>query len=182
MTTLSPLLLPSPESDDHVRLWEHIADLADAVQTLLGDVPDPVTGYLGGTNTFTGAASTWANLPTSSPTCVMTNPSASLDLLCDVSWGAWMSDTVGSTRLCITASGGLSIAAGVGLGGPVGWGEIPLSSEASASQHRGGCTVLIPAGAAAVTFGVQGYRSVASGTQNINYVAIRVNPLRFVAP
>lgn len=182
MTTLTGLKLPKPESTDHARLWEHIANLADQVETLLGDLPDPVVGYLGGTNTFAGAASTWAAIPTSSPTAVITNPSATLDMLVEVSWGAWMSDTAGSLRLGLTASGGLTIAAGVGTGGPVGWGAVPLTSSSTSQHCRAACKLFIPAGAAAVTFQCQGYRSVASGTQSINYVLLEVTPLRFVAP
>lgn len=181
MTSYSALGLPSPQSTDHARLWEHIDALADQVQLLLGTLPDVETAFGNGVNTIVSGAGAWAALPSFIPTVTITNPSATLDLLVDLGYGAWMSDTVGTTRISPVASGGLSIAAGVGNGGPIGWGEIPLTSTGNAS-HYAGCTIVIPAGAAAVNITLQAQRSAATGTQTVNYPTIRATPLRFLAP
>lgn len=182
MTTYTSLLLPKPASTDHVRLWEHIGNLADAVEDLLGDLPDEIVAFGNGTNTIVTGAATWGALPTTAASVVMTNPSATLDMLVEVAYGAWLSSTSGDVRLNVIASGGLTILDGVAVGGAAGWGEVPQSTFATSGQFSGKYTCRIPAGAAAVTFVTRGYRSAAAGTQSVNYPTVRVTPLRFCAP
>jgi hypothetical protein len=135
----------------------------------------------GNTNTVTGTANTWTNLPTNPwPTTQMTNPSADFDLYCLVNFGCWLTNTTGSLRMGVLLTGGISAGPDPGVNSVAGWGMMPLESTAGLqSQHAGAFSIVIPAGAAAVTFTAQSQRSVASGTQSVNYPTIEVTPIRF---
>jgi hypothetical protein len=135
----------------------------------------------GSTNVFAGAANVWANLPTNPwPTTQMTNPSVDFDLYCLVNFGAWLQNNTGSLRMGVLVSGGVTAGPDPGANSVAGWGMMPLESTAGLqSQHAGAFSIIIPAGAAAVTFTAQAQRSVASGVQNVNYPTIEVTPIRF---
>lgn len=143
------------------------------------DLPDVVTGYGNGTNVVT--ATSFAVLPTTTCTATITNPHPTAAMLVLVEYGAWV--TAGSniaTRLCPAVSGSITIAAGIGGGGAIGWGEVPVSASTSKVAVRGSFTVELPASANAASFSMQAYRDSATGTQNVDYPTIRLVPLRFV--
>lgn len=142
------------------------------------DLPDVVTGYGNGTNTVTATA--FAVLPTTTCTASITNPHPTAAMLVLVTFGAQMSASANAVRCCPAVSGSTTIAAGVGGGGPIGWGEVPLCGAATTNQHSGSFTVELPVSANAAEFSMQAYRDSASGTQTCNYPTIRLTPLRFV--
>jgi hypothetical protein len=141
-------------------------------------LPDIVTAFGNGTNTIT--ATTFTDLPTTSCVAVITNPHPTASLICLVKFGAWMSATANSVRCCPRVSGSTTIAAGIGAGGPLGWGEVPLAgNDANPQQCMGGATYSLPASATAATFTMQALRDSASGTQVCNYATIRIIPLYY---
>lgn len=143
------------------------------------DLPDVVTGYANGSNTIT--ATTFTDLPTTACTASITNPHPTASMLVLVEFGGWV--TAGSsigTRFCPRVSGSTTIAAGIGGGGAIGWGEIPYSNSTSKLGLRGSFTVELPVSANAAVFTMQAYRDSASGTQTIEYATIRLTPVRFV--
>lgn len=142
------------------------------------DLPDVVTGYGNGTNTIT--ATSFAVLPTTTCTAAITNPHPTAAMLTLVTFGAWMSASANAVRCCPAVSGSLTIAAGIGGGGPIGWGEVPLCGAATTNQYSGSFTVELPASANAATFSMQAYRDSATGTQACNYPTIRLVPLRYL--
>jgi hypothetical protein len=162
---------------DAVRDLDVRVALLEAAQIL----PIAVRGSASGTNTLTPAINVWTNLPTNTwGTVQMTNPSTEFDLMCLVSFGAWMNNTAGSLRFGVLLTGGVSAGPDPSTNSVAGFGMMPLEGANSQSvQHAGSFSLIIPAGAAAVTFTGQGQRSVASGTQNINYPTIEVTPIRF---
>lgn len=141
-------------------------------------LPAVVTGYGNGTNTIT--ATSWADLPTTTCTAAITNSHPTANLICFVEWGAWMVASANAVRCCPAVSGSITIAAGIGLGGPIGWGEIPVTGNAANPQQQiGGATYSLPASITAATFTMRAYRDSASGTQNVNYPTLRIIPLYF---
>ena len=151
----------------------------DARVTDIEDVPAAVADAGAGVNLITTAVNTWGDLPSFAPSVSMTNPSPTRNLICMVSFGAWMQCGAGTLRIGFAVSGGLTLSSGVGAGsGPIGWGEIPLTSTNASEQKFSMCTVTIPASGNPVpaVFKIQAYRS-ATGTHNVNYPTIRVTPL-----
>jgi hypothetical protein len=175
----TPLGLVYPASGEHTRVWEHLQTLATGVDTLL-TVPAVADSGLTVVNTIVSGAGIWASLPT--PTTVpMTNPSLTRGLLVDVRYGAWLIANGSAVRCSVGATGGLTIAGGVGSGGAVSYGEnLYLGNQASglSFQKYATFTCTLPANTT-TTFEVLGYRDAASGTENINYPALRVVPLRY---
>jgi len=149
-----------------------IADAADWV------FPDVVTAFGNGTNSVTATA--WAVLPTTTCSASVVNAHPTDTLLCLVSYGAWMSSTVGSSlRVGVDVSGAVTIAPGVGGGAAAGWGEIPATTyEQTSSQHQATITVECPPGT--TTFAIWAYRAAASGTHAVNYPTLRIVPLRYL--
>jgi hypothetical protein len=141
-------------------------------------MPDPVTAFGNGLNTVT--ATTFTDLPTTSCIAAITNPHPTLSMLTLVGFGAWMNASANAIRICPRVSGSITIAAGIGGGGPIGWGEIPETGSASNFQLSATYTVELPASATAATFTMQAHRDAAAGTQQVNYPTIRLVPLRYV--
>lgn len=143
--------------------------------------PDVVTAFGNGTNTITSA--TFAVMPSTTCTASITNPHPSADMLCQVSYGAWMNASAGDVRLSVDISGAVTIAAGIGGGAAIGWGEIPIVSlptgaTNSGSQQRSAMvTVELPPGT--TTFKAYGLRTGA-GTTQINYPTIRLEPVQYL--
>lgn len=136
-----------------------------------------------GANTIVSSAATWAVLPTYTCDVTMTNPSSTHNMVCLVSLGAWMVANGTNLRLCVGATGGMTIAGGPGNGWAYGWGEVLFQGNTNTSvayQRQSTCPVTIPAGASAVTFKAYAYRDAASGTTNVNYPTLRVIPLMFL--
>jgi hypothetical protein len=106
------------------------------------------------------------------------HPTASMLLRCD--FGAWMSASANAVRCCPAVSGSVTIAAGIGGGGAIGWGEIPYCGGTATNSYRGAFTVELPVSANAAVFSMQAYRDSASGTQIVQYPTIRLVPLRYV--
>lgn len=142
-------------------------------------LPDVVTAFGNGSNTIT--ATSFAVLPTVTCSASITNPHPTASMLVLVTFGAWMNTSNGvAVRCCPAVSGSTTIAAGIGGGGPIGWGEVPVAGTTVLQQGQGTYTVSLPASANAAVFTMQAYRDSASGTQLLNYPTIRLVPLRFV--
>jgi hypothetical protein len=142
-------------------------------------LPDVVTGYGNGENTIT--ATMFAVLPVTTCTASIKNPHPTATMLTLVTFGAEI--TAGSsifTRICPDVSGSLTLAAGVGGGGPIGWGEVPGSGSSSRLHFSASYTLELPVSANDAVFSMHAYRDSASGTQKVDYPSIRLIPLRFV--
>lgn len=141
------------------------------------DLPDVVTAFGNGTNTITSA--TFAVMPTNTCTAAITNPHPTATMLCLVAYGAWMVGAAATdTRMSLDVSGAVTIAAGIGGGAAIGYGEIPIAGTTTASlQYAATITVECPPGT--TTFKTYGLRTGA-GVVSINYPTIRVVPLRYL--
>jgi hypothetical protein len=142
------------------------------------DLPDVVTASGNGSNTVTATA--FAVLPTVTCTASITNPHPTAAMLVLVSFGAWMSASANAVRCCPAISGSTTIAAGIGGGGPIGWGEIPMCGTTTKNHYGASYTVELPVSGNAAVFSMQAYRDSATGTQLVDYPTIRLTPLRFV--
>lgn len=141
-------------------------------------LPAVVTAFGNGTNTIT--ATTFTDLPTTSCIAAITNPHPTAAMLTLVQFGAWMHSTASAVRCCPRVSGSTTIAAGIGVGGPTGWGEVPITANSGNPQQMiGEGLYSLPASATAATFTMQAFRDSASGTQVCNYATIRLTPLRY---
>ena len=144
-------------------------------------LPAEVTGYGNGTNTIT--ATSFAVLPTFTADATITNPSATFNLKILVLYQArYLANGVAGTIGCMTATGGISIAAGVGTGGAIGFGDLPyLPNQGNNNPFTidSQITATIPPSVAAVTFQWQAYHDNASGTNQIIYPTTRVIPLYY---
>lgn len=143
-------------------------------------LPDPVAATAGGAGTNTITATSWAVLPSNAVTAVISNPHPGLNMLCLVTFGAWMVATANGVRAAVDISGSLTVAPGVGGGASVGWGEVLFCGAATTNQYAASFTVEMPVSLTPATFRLHAYRDAASGTQQVNYPTIRVVPLRFV--
>lgn len=134
----------------------------------------------GGVNSVTAAVNVWQDLTAFPASVVMTNPSTDFDLVVNVHFGAWMSASAGDVRMGIVLSGGLTVATpGPGVNNVIGWGLLPTTSQTTVDQHNGFMQVIIPAGAAAVTFKAWGMRTNSGATAQVNYPSINLVPDRF---
>lgn len=183
MATSTPEFgFPVPQSTDPPRGYEQIEDLALAVETVL-NLPARAEAFVG--NTIAITATGFATLPSPGPVAVsMTNPSTVYGLECDVEFSAWINPNGAlNVQGGVAASGGMTWTAnGFGAGGPVANSDnMFLSATQSQLQH---CCypIIIPAGAAAVTFTLQAFRGNTAGSPAFNYPILRVIPRRFVAP
>lgn len=145
-------------------------------------MPAVVTNFGNGTNTVTSTS--FAVLPSTTCTASITNAHPTADMLTLVTYGAWMSATANDVRMSLDISGAVTIAAGIGGGAAVGYGEIPIVSlptgatSSSTFHGQGTFTVELPPGT--TTFKTYAMRSSASGTQNCNYPTIRLVPLYYL--
>lgn len=146
------------------------------VQAVDFDLPDVATGFGSGANTITSA--TFAPLPTIQCTAAITNAHPSANMLCLVTYGAWMSASTGDVRMSLDVSGALTIAPGIGGGAAIGWGEVPMSASTANAQFSATFTAQIPPGT--TTFKTYALRTGA-GTVACNYPTIRLVPLYFLA-
>ncbi|MET0416847.1 MAG: hypothetical protein ABW022_12590 [Actinoplanes sp.] len=149
-------------------------------------LPDSVSNTnSGASGTFSTAAGTWAVLPSNPLAVNFTNPSTVFNLVCNVSYGAWIRSATAGTqaRFGLALSGGLTVATpGPGANQPVGWGLFPTNGgNASLSQHMGFFQMIIPPSVAAVTLTAMGYRSLAN-TVEFLYPTIHVVPDRYELP
>lgn len=175
MSPSTSLGISYPASSDHVRLWEHMQDMAEDVNGLMVHGTGMAVAS-GAVNTIT--ATSFSALP-NNLTMAITNGNTTRAWLGLVSYGAWMLASASGVRATITASGGLTIGSAIGSGGPWGYGEMLYCSSAAATQHFGFFSVAIPAGAS-VTFQMQAMRDAGSGTQEVRYPTLRWTPLHFV--
>ena len=141
-------------------------------------LPSVVSAHGNGTNTITATAFT--DLPTTACSAAITNPHPTASMLVLVAYGAWMSASANGVRCCPRVSGSVTIAAGIGAGGPIGWGEVPYCGAATSNHFAASATYELPASATAATFTMQAYRDAAAGTQVCNYATLRLVPLRFL--
>lgn len=141
-------------------------------------LPVVVPGFGNGTNTIT--ATTFTDLPTTACTAAITNPHPSASMIVLVEFGAWLHASANAVRCCPRVSGSVTIAAGIAAGGPIGWGEIPLTGNSgNPQQHKASATYSLPASGTPATFTMQAHRDSAAGTQTCNYATIRIIPLYF---
>jgi hypothetical protein len=164
-----------------VPVRDAILDIDDRLEEATYELPNEQTGYGAGANTIVSGANVWADLPTFPSAGSITNPHPSREMLCTVTYGAWLGATTGGVRIFPVFSGAVTLAGGsLGTGnGPEGWGEVPLSSLLAGTESGfAASTVTVPA-AGVLNFKIQALRSIASGTQQVNYATIRVNPLRY---
>ena len=138
-------------------------------------IPVPVTAFGNGTNTITSL--TFADLPSTACSASITNPHPTANMLTLVTFGGWLNASTNAVRVCPRVSGSVTISAGIGGGGPVGWGEIPLTSLTTPTQCSATVSYELPPGTA--TFTMQSMRDVAAGTQNANYCTLHIMPLRY---
>lgn len=142
------------------------------------DLPDVVTAFGNGTNIIT--ATSFSVLPTNTCTAAITNPHPTANMLLLVSYGAWMnSSTSSDVRMALDVSGATVIAAGVGGGAAIGWGEIPLVSAGQGSIQMA-ATITVSVAPGTTTFKTYAMRSAASGIHSVNYPTIRLVPLYFL--
>lgn len=161
---------------DAVRDLDVRLSLREAAELL----PANVSGYGNGINTIVGGAAAWTTMPSFPIALVMTNPSADFDLVVNVHFGAWMSASAGDVRMGIALSGGMTVTPPApGVNNVAGWGLMPMTSQTTADQHMGFMQVVIPAGAAAVTFTAMGARSNGTANAQVNYPTINLVPDRF---
>lgn len=174
--------LPYPASTDAPDIPADIQALADATNTVL-NLPDDVTATVATVLSIT--STTYAALPTPLQAAI-TNPSSDLDMLVDIKYGAYMASSAAGVELSgsIAATGGMTFAAGsVGAGGAIANSEnLLVAGIITAVSCVASISVVIPAGAAAVTFAVQAKRSAASGSQIFNFPHLRIQPRRFLVP
>lgn len=141
-------------------------------------IPDVVATFGNGANTIT--ATTYTDLPTTSCVAAITNPHPTASLLCRVEFGAWIHATANAIRFCPRVSGSVTIAAGIGLGGPLNYGEIPLTSNSGNPQHHEASAIYtLPVSATPATFTLQAMRDSAAGTQTCSYPVLRITPLYY---
>lgn len=142
-------------------------------------LPSVASAFGNGVNTVT--ASGFAVLPTTTCSTTVTNPHPFARLLVLAEWGAWLIGNAGTgdVRVCLNVSGSLSVNAGIGGGGPIGWGEVLYATGASYQQHRAACTYELPVSGTAATFAVYAMRQ-GSGTVKCDYPVVRITPLRYL--
>lgn len=141
------------------------------------DMPDVVSAYGNGTNAVT--ATTFTDLPTNGVSAAITNPHPTASLIVLVTFGAWLQGNGTFVRACPRVSGSTTISAGIGVGGPLGWGEIPGTSASTPVSCSGSATYELPASSTAATFTLQAYRDNTSNSTAVNYPVIRIIPIRY---
>lgn len=137
-------------------------------------VPDPVVGVGTSTNTIVSAA--YAVLPTNPASVSITNPHADADLLCLITYTAWVkSATTGWVQAGFQLTGDTVMAAP----GPAdGIGDIIAAYAALPWVHNTGVvTVALSPG---TTTAEMVARTSGTGTQNVDYPVIRIVPLRYL--
>ena len=183
-------LISVPVSSQKISVGTYGIPMRDAVLDLdrrlllreaAEQLPANVSIYGNGINSLVGAANAWTAMPSFPAVVQMTNPSTDFSLVCNVFFGAWFSTSAGDVRMGIALSGGLTVATPApGVNQPTGWGLFPHTSQTTADQHNGFMQVVIPPGAATVTFTAMGARSNGAATAQCNYPTIHVVPDRFM--
>lgn len=177
--------IPYPASTDAPDIPADMQALAEKIDLMLS-LPDPTGQGGSGQNSIT--LTTYSVLPTTPISCSMTNPSSTHDMLCMVGISAFMASTAAATecQAALNATGGVSITAGAtGGSGALGAAENLLTtvgSISSSNQFQSWIPVIIPAGAAAVTFALYARRSNTSNACYLLSPAIRCVPVRFMIP
>lgn len=174
--------IPYPASTDAPDVPADMQALADKVDLMLS-LPDPTGQGGSGSNNIT--LTTYSVLPTTPVSCSMTNPSSTHDMLCMVSISAFLTSAGSATELqaALNATGGVSITAGAtGGSGALALGEHLLTVLTGAHQQQSWIPVVIPAGAAAVTFALYARRNNTTNACTLLQPAIRCVPFRFMIP
>ncbi len=181
MPSTSNFEIPYPSSTDAPDIPADLQALADKVDLLLS-LPDPTGQGGAGSNSIT--LTTYSVLPSTPISCAITNPSADFDMLCMVSISAFMAGASATeVQAALNVTGGLSIAAGsTGAPGVLATSENLLSSSAGAIQQQSVIPIVVPAGAAAVTFAMFARRNNTTSAVALLSPAIRCVPIRFMVP
>jgi hypothetical protein len=137
-------------------------------------VPDPVVGVGASTNTI--VATSWAVLPSNPASVSITNPHADADLLCLVTYTAWVkSTTTGWVQAGFQLTGDTTMAA---PGPGDGIGDI-VAAYASLPWTKTSGTVPVTLSPGTTTAEMVA-RTSGTGTQNVDYPVIRIVPLRYL--
>lgn len=175
--------IPYPASTDAPDIPADMQALADRVDLMLS-LPDPTGQGGSGSNSIT--LTTYSVLPTTPISCAITNPSSTHDMLVLVSISAFLASAGSGTeaQAALNATGGVSITAGAtGGSGALALAEHLLTTTGpNAQQYQSVIPVIIPAGAAAVTFALYARRSNTSNAVTLLQPAIRCVPIRFMIP
>jgi hypothetical protein len=149
-----------------------------AGQLLVADeLPALVSAAGAASNTIT--ATSWTVLPGGSLTASITNPSATRDLVCDLSYAAKVSASASDVRVSVALTGGLTVGAGAV---EPSWAYRLWYAGASLVTLQTHFPITIPAGATAVTATMYAYRASATGTQQCDYPVILWTPLYYSMP
>lgn len=183
MPETSNMKVPYPSSTDDPDIPADIQALAQALDTLL-NVPDDVANFLNTTINIVTGANVWASLPTTPLTVTLTNPSAVFPLIVDVTLNTLMSSGTTSSQgfIGLAASGGVTIdPASPGGSGALAASENPRNQLGIYEQYFVEIPVIIPAGAAAVTFEMKAMRTTTTAFA-LNTPVLRAKPRRFKKP
>lgn len=175
---------PISASQYGVRVRDAIIDLDTrvSIREAAEMLPDVSANSINNVISVTSTAFT--DLPSPGPlNLAVTNPSADFDLVVLISYSAWMNATASDCRGGLAASGGLSFTPNsFGTGGAITNSDNLFTASPNTSMQHNMLPVVIPAGAATVTFKLWAMRGAASGAQAFNYPILRATPLRFQVP
>lgn len=144
-------------------------------------LPAEVSTYGNGTNTI--SATVFAVLPTFTADVTISNPSTQYSLKVLVLFSGRLVANGAGTIASMSATGGISISAGIGTGGAVGYSELlylPSQGNTNPFTMNSYITATIPPNVSAVTFQWQAYKDAAGTTQQITYPTTRAIPLYYL--
>lgn len=165
----------SPGSGDNTDI-----DEGRLLRAMDHSLPDVVTEYGNGVNAITSTS--FATLPTYPVNAYISNPHPTATMLCIVGFGAWGSSDTGDVRLALRVKRSEQefIAAGVGAGASIGYGEIPATALSTLTHIFATCTVELDPSPIPYVFQIYAMRSTGSGNQDIRYATVRIVPLRYI--
>lgn len=141
-------------------------------------LPDRVSAHANGTNTIT--ATSFTDLPTIACSVSITNPHATANMLVLVTYGAWISTSTVSVRVCPRISGAMTVGAGIGTNAPTGYGQLIRANASATTYAQYAASYFAELVPGTSTFTVQAYRESASTTIQVNYATLDVVPLNYV--
>jgi hypothetical protein len=146
-------------------------------------LPDPVYEYGNGINTITSTFTGYDPLPTTPVTAALLNPHPTKRMLSLVGWGGWGLASTNGFRVstAIRRAGAIWMSPGIGMGGPIGWGElIAVGIGTNVGSYFVMNTVFLDVSPLPYVFELKAYRDGAAGTQTWEYPTLRITPIGFV--
>lgn len=143
-------------------------------------LPDVVAEYGNGTNSITSTS--FAVLPTTPVTAQIYNPHPYSSMLCIVGFGCWANAATNDVRVSLRVKRAEQeyIAAGIGAGASIGYGEIPATLLSTLNHFHAVVTCELEPSPNPYVFQIYAMRAAAAGTQDVRYATIRIVPLRYV--